>query len=351
VDDARLVALNALDAAELGATVLTRTRCERIAHAGDGWSATLSGSDGTSRTIQARAVVNATGPWVSRFLREATPATTVRAVRLVKGSHIVVPQLFEHRFAYIFQSPDKRIVFAIPYEHEFTLIGTTDVEHPGEPGAVQIDAGEIRYLCDAANRYFTRKIGPDDVRWSYSGVRPLLDDESDDPRSVTRDYALEVDADGPALLSVFGGKITTYRKLAEEAVDRLAPRLACEQPGWTARAPLPGGDLPGGSFAVFLRTIERRYPWLPAALRQRYAHAYGTRIDRVLNGAASLADLGRAVLPGLHEREIEYLRREEWARTAEDILWRRTKLGLHLPADSAEQLAAWLRRGDARSVA
>ncbi|MGH8311476.1 MAG: glycerol-3-phosphate dehydrogenase, partial [Steroidobacteraceae bacterium] len=224
VDDARLVVLNALDAAELGATVLTRTRCERVTHSGDGWSATLAAADGTTRSVQARAVVNATGPWVSRFLGEATPATAVRTVRLVKGSHIVVRQLFEHRFAYIFQSPDKRIVFAIPYEQEFTLIGTTDLEHRGGPGDARIDEREIRYLCEMANRYFTRKIGAADVVWSYSGVRPLLDDESEDPRSVTRDYALELNPGGPPLLSVFGGKITTYRKLAEEAVDRLARR-------------------------------------------------------------------------------------------------------------------------------
>jgi glycerol-3-phosphate dehydrogenase len=284
-------------------------------------------------------------------LREATPVTAVRAVRLVKGSHIVVRQLFEHRFAYIFQSPDKRIVFAIPFEQEFTLLGTTDVEYRGEPGEARIDPAETRYLCEMSNRYFSRKIGPEDVVWSYSGVRPLLEDESDDPRSVTRDYALELNAAGPPLLSVFGGKITTYRRLAEQAVDRLAGRLRCKKPAWTARAPLPGGDLPGASFAVFLRTLERRYPWLPPALRQRYAHAYGTRVDRLLNGASSLADLGHAVVPGLHAREIQYLRREEWARTAEDILWRRTKLGLHVTSESAEELSAWLRRDDTRSVA
>jgi len=342
-DDARLVVLNALDAAARGAVIVTRTRCERLVRDPGLWSAMLSTANG-ARVVRARAVVNATGPWVSRFLREATPATAVRAVRLVKGSHIVVPRLFEHRFAYIFQSPDRRIVFAIPYEHAFTLLGTTDVEHRGEPDDVRIDPAEVRYLCDAANRYFRRKIDAHDVVWTYSGVRPLLQDEATDPSAVTRDYALELDASGPPLLSVFGGKITTYRKLAEEAVDRLARPLRASGSAWTARARLPGGDLPSGSLAVFLRTLERRYPWMPAALRRRWAHQYGTRIDRVAGDARSLADLGVAVVPGLHERELEYLCREEWARSANDILWRRTKLGLHVPPGAHERLDGWLQR-------
>lgn len=343
-DDARLVVLNALDAVARGAAVVTRTRCERLVRDPGLWSAMLSTPNG-ARVVRARAVVNATGPWVSRFLREATPATAVRAVRLVKGSHIVVPRIFEHRFAYIFQSPDRRIVFAIPYEREFTLLGTTDVEHRGEPEDVRIDPAEVRYLCDAANRYFRHKIEPHAVVWSYSGVRPLLQDEATDPSAVTRDYALELDAGGPPLLSVFGGKITTYRRLAEEAVDRLSKLLRPRGAAWTARARLPGGDLPSGSLAVFLRTLERRYPWMPSALRRRWAHAYGTRIDRVAGDARSLADLGAAVVPGLHEREIEYLCREEWARSADDLLWRRTKLGLHVPVEARVRLEAWLRAG------
>jgi glycerol-3-phosphate dehydrogenase len=346
-DDARLVVLNALDAAARGAVVVTRTRCERLVRDPGLWSAMLSTEAG-ARVVRARAVVNATGPWVSRFLREATQATAVRAVRLVKGSHIVVPRLFEHRFAYIFQSPDRRIVFAIPYEHAFTLLGTTDVEHRGEPDDVRIDPGEVRYLCDAANRYFRRKIDPNAVVWSYSGVRPLLQDEATDPSAVTRDYALELDVSGPPLLSVFGGKITTYRRLAEEAVDRLAKSLRARGSAWTARARLPGGDLPSGSLAVFLRTLERRYPWMPAALRRRWAQAYGTRFDRVAGGAQSIADLGEAVVPGLYAREIEYLCRDEWARSADDILWRRTKLGLHVGSDASAKLAAWLQRASQR---
>jgi glycerol-3-phosphate dehydrogenase len=346
VDDARLVALNALDAAERGATVLTRTRCSRIERTGASWVATLvvEGAAGrpVERQIVARAIVNACGPWVTDFLHHAAPVGGLRAVRLVKGSHIVVRRLFKHRFAYIFQTVDKRVVFAIPYEQDFTLIGTTDVDYAGDPDKVTASAEEIGYLCDLANRYFTVSIGPADVVWTYSGVRPLLEDQSSDASSVTRDYALEMDANGAPLLSVFGGKITTYRKLSEEAVDRLASRLGCEARAWTGSAVLPGGDLPGGSFAVFLRTVARHYPWLPAPLRHRYARAYGTRIDRMLSGARTGEDLGEAVVPGLYEREIAYLRDTEWARTAADILWRRTKLGLHLPPSAIGQLDAWL---------
>ena len=341
-DDSRLVVLNAMDAAERGALILTRTRCEAITPGSGRWQATLIDADGRRVEIVARAVVNATGPWVSRFLKERSPVTAAHRVRLVKGSHIVVPQLFAHRFAYIFQNTDRRIVFAIPYEDRFTLIGTTDVEYSGEPDAVRIDAAEIGYLCESVNRYFVRQTGPADVVWSYSGVRPLLDDESIDPSSVTRDYALELVTRPAPLLSVFGGKLTTYRKLAEAAVDRLAPLLGCRAPRWTAHALLPGGDLPAGSFAVFLRTLERRYPWLPAHLRRRYARAYGTRVERLLGEAHAVADLGEEILPQLHEREVQYLRREEWARTAEDILWRRTKLGLHLPSHAERTLDRWL---------
>jgi glycerol-3-phosphate dehydrogenase len=345
-DDARLVVLNARDAADRGAVVLTRTRCEKIepdtTPSGPVWRASLKGAH--ERVITARAVVNATGPWVTQFLSGATQAQTERSVRLVKGSHIVVPRIFQHRFAYIFQNIDRRIVFAIPYEEAFTLIGTTDVEHHADPATVRIADAEVRYLCDTVNRYFTRKIAPTDVVWSYSGVRPLLDDKAGDPSSVTRDYKLEME-DGPApLLSVFGGKITTYRKLAESAVDELSRALRVRAPlqRWTRDALLPGGDLTGGSFARFLRYVERRYPWLPASLRKRYSRAYGTRISHVIGDASSVAGLGPEILPQLHEREIAYLQREEWALTAEDILWRRSKLGLHLPPSATQTLAQWL---------
>jgi glycerol-3-phosphate dehydrogenase len=342
VDDARLVILNALDARARGATVLTHTRCERLTAAPGGlWQALLRGPAG-EQSIAARAVVNATGPWVSQFITSATPLKAAHQVRLVKGSHVVVPRLFTHRFAYIFQNADRRIVFAIPYEREFTLLGTTDVDFHGDPASVQADAAELSYLCALANRYFRRQLTPADVVWSYSGVRPLLADHARDPMSVTRDYALELAARPAPLLSVFGGKITTYRRLAEDAVHLLAGALDRSTTAWTAHATLPGGDLPEGSFAVFLRVLERRYPWLPARLRVRYAHAYGTRIERLLGPAGSIEELGRELLPQLYEREVDYLCREEFARSAADILWRRSKLGLHLLTTDLAPLGRWL---------
>ncbi len=343
VDDARLVVLNALDAQARGATVLTRVRCESLTPQGGAWSAVLRGVQGTA-TVTARAAVNATGPWVSEFVGRATPVRAAHQVRLVKGSHIVVPRLFEHRFAYIFQNEDRRIVFAIPYEHEFTLLGTTDVDYHADPASVRIDADETGYLCALANRYFRQQIAPADVVWSYSGVRPLLQDESSDPMSVTRDYALELDREPAPLLSVFGGKITTYRKLSEDAVNLLAGVLGTRAPSWTAKALLPGGDVPEGSFGAFLRSLERRYRWLPGPLRRRYAHAYGTRVGRVLGPATQLKDLGAEILPQLYERELEYLCNEEFALAAEDILWRRTKLGLHLLHTDTAPLERWLER-------
>jgi glycerol-3-phosphate dehydrogenase len=347
-DDARLVVLNALDARARGALILTRARCERLASVDNSWDASVTRGSG-HYAVRARAVVNATGPWVSRFVSEATPVHATREVRLVKGSHIVVPRLFAHRFAYIFQNEDRRIVFAIPYEHDFTLIGTTDVDYHGEPGTVRIDSGEISYLCALVNRYFTQQLVPDDVVWSYSGVRPLLADEASDPMSVTRDYALELDRKPAPLLSVFGGKITTYRRLAEDAVTLLGTVLGERGGPWTAAARLPGGDMPQGSFAVFLRSIGRRYPWLPARLRLRLVHAYGTRLERVLGNASSLADCGREILPQLYECELEYLCREEFAQTSQDILWRRSKLGLHLFNTDISPLERWLESSAQRA--
>jgi glycerol-3-phosphate dehydrogenase len=341
VDDARLVVLNALDARSRGATILTRTRCEQLISAPPFWRATLVSAVGRY-TLAARAVVNATGPWVSRFMTQATPVRSAHQVRLVKGSHMVVPRLFAHRFAYIFQNEDRRIVFAIPYEQDFTLIGTTDVDYHADPAAVSIDAAEVGYLCALANRYFRQPVTAAQVVWSYSGVRPLLADEASDPMSVTRDYALELERQPAPLLSVFGGKITTYRRLAEDAVGLLAAPLGFRAGRWTARAPLPGGDLPRGSLAVFVALLSRRYPWLPERLRRRYAQAYGTRLEQLLGTAAALGGLGAEVLPQLYERELEYLCREEFAWSAEDILWRRSKLGLHLLGTDLSPLERWL---------
>jgi len=350
VDDARLVVLNAVDAAEKGARILTRTRCESARREGEGWVATLAGEQGGRTTVRARALVNAAGPWTAQFLQSAAGRPSEKALRLIKGSHIVVPRLFDHPYAYIFQHPDGRIVFAIPYEQNFTLIGTTDIEYYGDANAVAIDQTEILYLCELANRYFVKKISPSDVAWSYSGVRPLVEDAASSASAVTRDYRLELDTEGAPLLSVFGGKITTFRKLAEEAVDMLSSRLPMRRGAWTAQACLPGGDLFGArpsnrsvlEYERFVQEQQKRYAWLPPALVARYARAYGTRTDLLLAGRTRIADMGEEIAPGLFAAEVEYLMQREWALNAVDILWRRSKLGLHLPAGTQEKLDEWI---------
>ncbi len=342
VDDARLVVLTALDAREHGATVLTRTRCASIRREQGAWTATLVREDGAESLVRTRAVVNATGPWVARFLDEASPVPAGHHPRIIKGSHIVVPQLYDHEYAYIFQAPDGRFVFTLPFAGDFTLIGTTERDYAGDLATPAIDSDEVDYLLGMANRYFSRGLVRKDVAWTFAGLRPLLAKSTDDPKSVTRDYVLEFDRKGPPLLSVYGGKITTYRKLAEDVVDALAPALGNHQGPWTASASLPGGDMPGADFERFLASTALRYPWLPAALLHRYARAYGTRIDRLVGAASELSGLGEPVVPGLHAAEVHHLRRDEWAMTAEDILWRRSKLGLHLPPRAAATIDAWL---------
>jgi glycerol-3-phosphate dehydrogenase len=353
VDDARLVVLNALDARERGAVILTHARCNPPQRQPDVWHATLEG-DGRHVQVRARCLVNAAGPWAARFLHGATNAEGGQALRLIKGSHIVVPRLFEHADAYIFQHPDGRIVFALPYEGAFTLIGTTDVDFRGELDKVAISAEETSYLCQLVNRYFTRQVTPADVLWSYAGVRPLVEDAAASASAATRDFRLEPDLAGAPLLSVFGGKITTSRKLAEQAVDWIGEALGragngrCA--GWTAQACLPGGDLYGPrpdkrgvlEFGAWSARQAGRYSWLPAPLFERYARAYGTRIHTLLARRDSLADMGPEVLPGLYAAEIAYLMAHEWARSSADILWRRTKLGLHLAPGSAALLDEWI---------
>jgi glycerol-3-phosphate dehydrogenase len=349
VDDARLVVLNALDAAERGARILTRTECVSARRDGERWRAVLQDARGGQCEVDAGAIVNAAGPWTARFADAVGGAGNSQGLRLVKGSHIVVPRLFDHSYAYLFQNPDKRIIFAIPYQQDFTLIGTTDLEYHGDADQVAIDDGEIAYLCEMANRYFTRQISARDVVWTYSGVRPLLDDSAQNASAVTRDYLLDCNDSGAPLLNVWGGKITTYRKLAEEALDMLAPRLGSRRPSWTAAAPLPGGDLEREgrlvgryNFDAFLQRFCRDYSWLPPALALRYAHAYGTRAARLLAGATRLSDLGEELAPGLYAAEARYLHAVEWARSADDILWRRTKLGLHSGPQHVARLKAWL---------
>ncbi len=308
-DDARLVALNARDAAEHGATVLTRMRCEHAERGADGWRITLAPTAGGAAPmmVHARAVANAAGPWVAAFLHERTTLSTHHTVRLIKGSHIIVPQIFRHRFAYIFQNADRRIVFAIPYEREFTLIGTTDVEHHGQPQDLDISAAEIDYLCATVNRYFTQKIGPRDVVHSYAGVRPLLEDESTDAAHVTRDYALELDTQAAPFSVSSAARSRLSAAWRRRRLNQLCTALSFEAAPWTRLAILPGGDLPGASLAVFLRALARRLPWLPAAVRERYARAYGTRVVNLIGAARNLAMMGKEVLPGLYEREIDYL--------------------------------------------
>ncbi|MFP5397617.1 MAG: glycerol-3-phosphate dehydrogenase [Gammaproteobacteria bacterium] len=354
VDDARLVVLAALDARERGAAVLTRCECVAAQRGTDGWTATLRDASRREHRVHARALVNAAGPWAEAFLRSvarpaAGEALATRHLRLVKGSHVVVPRCFEHDHAYIFQNPDGRIIFAIPYEGDYTLIGTTDVEIEGDPAAARIDADETAYLCAQASRYLRRPVQPQQVVWSYSGVRPLLDDASGDPSAVTRDYLLETGAEGGApLLTVWGGKITTFRKLAEDAATELGRLLGDTRRPWTEGAFLPGGDLsafigapqrPDTDFERFVAAVLQRRPWLPPSLARRLCRAYGSRIGRVLGDAATLSDLGAELAPGLHEAELAYLQREEWARDADDVLWRRSKLGLRCDPAQRERVA------------
>jgi glycerol-3-phosphate dehydrogenase len=346
VEDARLVVLNALDASERGARILPRTRCVSARRYADMWDVTLQPGDRPAQVVRCRALVNAAGPWVMNILRDALGMTSRRHLRLAKGSHIVVRRLFGHDHAYLLQNPDKRILFAIPYERDFTLIGTTDVEYEGDPAEASITEAEIAYLCEMANRYFTHAIAPADVIWSYSGVRPLLADDAANLSDVTRDYLLECDATSHSapLLSVFGGKLTTYRRLAEEALSLLAQSLPHMKTAWTANAFLPGGDIPNADFAGFLADFRRSAPWLPEALARRYARAYGTRVDRLLAGASSLTELGEDFGGGLYGAEIDYLVSQEWAQTAHDILWRRSKLGLHVGVETVRRLEERLER-------
>lgn len=353
VDDARLVVLNALDAQERGARIMTRTKCisaERISDGnGKRWKATLESESEGRIEVSARAIVNAAGPWAAQFAGLASKTKNGYGLRLVKGSHIVVPRMFDHNYAYFFQNPDKRIIFAIPFQNDFTLIGTTDLEYTGDPGKVAISSDEVSYLCEMASRYFQKQITRNDVVWTYSGVRPLLDDANENASAITRDYLLECDDAGAPMLNVWGGKLTTYRKLAEEAMALLQQRLGSNAPDWTANAFLPGGDLEQAGtmvehydFDKFLTQFQAQYPWLPASLARRYARNYGTRAHRMLDGASKLSDLGEELTPGLYTKEVSYLHDVEWARSAEDILWRRSKCGLYAKPEQVAKLQEWL---------
>jgi len=350
VDDSRLVVSNALAAAEHGATIATRTRCIQARREQDYWLVTLQPAQQPAYQIKARAIVNAGGPWVAKLFDEALEDKSPQNVRLVKGSHIVVPRLHSQPHAYMLQNQDQRIVFVIPFEDNFTLIGTTDVEYQGDPGKVQISAEEISYLLDITNNYFNKQLQPADIVSSFSGVRPLLDDESASAQTVTRDYKLELSTRQGALplLSVFGGKITTYRKLAEAATDKLTEFFPHATGRWTANKPLPGGDF--ADVVTLSAELQSRYPWLPERLRKRYLRSYGSRSHLILQHAKALADLGQDFGHGLFAAEVRYLMADEWAQTAEDILWRRSKLGLYFDAAQTAALTDFIMQHQATAA-
>ena len=342
VDDARLTVLNAVDAHERGCEVLVQTECVGLERHASHWTVTLKTKTGETREVEAKTVVNAGGPWVDDLVDLAFEEKKNQRVRLVKGSHIIVHKLFEGEEAYFFQNGDGRIIFAIPYENNtMTLMGTTDVPFTGDNNHVVITDEEISYLCDAASEYLEFDIAPDDVVSTYSGVRPLYDDQSANASAVTRDYVLSLEEEGGApILSVYGGKITTYRKLSEHVMKMMKPFLPYMEGDWTAPASLPGGDIPGADFDDFLAAKQSEYDWVPAQMMRRLARTYGTRLDKILAGATSLSDLGTDFGGGVYASEIDYVRTYEFARTAEDVLMRRTKLGLHLEKDQIGAIEA-----------
>ncbi len=354
VDDVRLVVLNARDAAGRGADIQVRTSLEEAVKAQDAWTLTLKQqASGRHETTAARILVNATGPWVAEVVSSKLRLNSRMNVRLVKGSHIVVPRHFDHDRAYIFQNDDHRIVFAIPYEQDFTLIGTTDIEFDGDPADVAISQEETDYLCRAVNQYFRHPISAEDVVHSYAGVRPLFDDGSRAAQKVTRDFTLELigEENQPPLLNVYGGKITTYRRLAEDALAKLAPWLPATAHPWTRDASLPGGDKSMLVFDHFLNGLYAEFPRFPRKFLQRLARSYGTCAREILGDAQTPADLGLAFGSDLYQREVEYLISQEWAETADDILWRRSKLGLRLNLEQKARLQEWLTHRQSRMAA
>ena len=348
VDDARFVALTARDAANKGADIRTRTEITDAARAENHWSLTAKDMrSGAEEKIQARIVVNAAGPWIDRVLSGVFRANDATNIRLVQGSHIVIRRRFGHDRAYIFQNADGRILFAIPYENDFTLIGTTDHDQDVDPDTATITEKETQYLCAAISEYLREPVTPDDVIWSYAAVRPLYDDGESDAKTVTRDYVLSLDAkgNGSALLNIFGGKLTTCRCLAEDVIEKLAehlPSVETRRSGWTGHEPLPGGDFPVDGVGNLIANLQTDYPFLSLQTVQRFTRAYGTNAPDVLRDAGNVDDLGFHFGADLYQREVVYLVRNEWAQTAEDIVWRRTKLGLRMTADEIATLDAWL---------
>lgn len=345
VDDARLVLLNAQEVVVRGGEVRTRTQVTRAYRENGLWVVEAKNVDtGETLTWRAKGLVNATGPWVKHFFDDGLELKSPYGIRLIKGSHIVVPRVHNQPQAYILQNEDHRIVFVIPWMDEFSIIGTTDVEYHGDPHDVKIDDNEVNYLLKVYNDHFKKQLGKEDIVWTYSGVRPLCDDESDSPQAITRDYTLDVhDQDGKApLLSVFGGKLTTYRKLAEHALEKLSGYYENCGPAWTKNAVLPGGDL-GTDRDSYAAQLRRRFTWLPEALARSYARTYGTRTEQLLGTAQSLEDLGEHFGHNLYEAELRYLIAEEWVVELDDAIWRRTKLGMWLDEGQKQRVAEWIR--------
>ncbi|MEP3280090.1 MAG: glycerol-3-phosphate dehydrogenase [Stappiaceae bacterium] len=353
VDDARLVVVNAVAAKELGAEIFTRTQCTSAYRKGQHWVAELDdNATGRRKTIHARAIVNAAGPWVNDVVNSVMKQNATRSVRLVKGSHIVTKKFWKGDHAYLVQNQDKRVIFINPYLDGLALIGTTDVAFDGEAETVEADEAEISYLIAAVNRYFEPELSRADVLHHFSGVRPLLDDDADNPSAVTRDYLFEMDGEHnqPPLLSVYGGKITTFRKLAEHALEKLVPSFPDAGPSWTQSSTLPGGDIRGGSFDEFVKILETDFPFLPPSLLNHYGRLYGARSETILNGAKKIGDLGHQFSEHLFEAEIRYLVDHEWARSAEDIVERRTKHFLTLTEKQRADFEAWFSANFAKEA-
>lgn len=343
VDDARLVVANALDAQKRGAKILTRTKCIDLKQMDGHWDAVLHNRiTGKRSTIKAKCIINASGIRVDEMVETALGRVSEDHLRLVKGSHIVTKRLYEHRHLYMFQNPDGRIIFAIPYEQNYTLIGTTDAPYELSDGPIEISESETDYLLSAASEYFQNPVTKDDIVWSFAGVRPLYDNKKQNASAVTRDYVFDLmDENMPPILSIFGGKITTYRELSEHALKKLRKHFPDLPKRWTAKSTLPGGDIENADFDRFLTAQTKRYPWLPAAMLLRMARSYGTRISLVIGTAKSLADMGQGFGGGLTEQEAKYLTEHEWAKQAEDILWRRTKCGLHMSEQERKAFTDW----------
>ncbi|HEV2552000.1 MAG TPA: glycerol-3-phosphate dehydrogenase [Stellaceae bacterium] len=342
VDDARLVILAARDAKQRGATILTHTALIAARREDGLWRATLADAAGRHTPVSARVLVNAGGPWVKDVLRRSGLEHRHAELRLVKGSHIVVPRLYEGEHAYLLQNDDRRVIFVLPFAEAFTLIGTTDVSYAGDPAQVATNAEEVDYLCRAVSSWFARPLERRQVIWTYAGVRPLHDDHAANAAAVTRDYLLDLDGEGAPILSVFGGKITTHRRLAEHALEKLRGYFPAMGRPWTASARLPGGDLPEGGAPALAAMLVAEHPWLDRATAVRLAGNYGSLVRDLLAGAHRREDLGEDFGAGLAVREVDWLVNEEWARSADDILWRRSKLGLRFAPPEQQALARYL---------